>query len=76
MRALQGRQGIVDVAVFGSGLHITVAEAHGGDEVRTVLSAAGIRIDSLEPIPPSMEDVFVGLIEEQERALPKKVTAK
>ena len=71
MRALQGRQGIVDVAVFGSGLHITVAEARGSDEVRTALSAAGIKIDSLEPIPPSMEDVFVGLIEEQERAVAK-----
>ena len=69
MRALQGRQGIVDVAVFGSGLHITVAEARGSDEVRTALSAARIKIDSLEPIPPSMEDVFVGLIEEQERAV-------
>jgi ABC-2 type transport system ATP-binding protein len=71
MRALQGRQGIVDVAVFGSGLHITVPEAQGSDEVRTALGAAGIRIDSLEPIPPSMEDVFVGLIEEQERAVAK-----
>jgi len=76
MRALQGRKEIVDVAVFGSGLHITVAEAHGGDEVRTVLSAAGIRIDSLEPIPPSMEDVFVGLIEEQERASLEKAVTK
>jgi len=36
-----------------------------------VLGAAGIRIDNLEPIPPSMEDVFVGLIEEQERAVAK-----
>jgi len=71
MRALQGRQGIVDVAVFGSGLHITVAEARGSDEVRTALSTARIKIDSLEPIPPSMEDVFVGLIEEQERAVAK-----
>jgi ABC-2 type transport system ATP-binding protein len=71
MRALQGRQGIVDVAVFGSGLHITVAEERGIEEIRTVLGANGIRIDSLEPIPPSMEDVFVGLIEEQERAVAK-----
>jgi ABC-2 type transport system ATP-binding protein len=71
MRALQTRKEIGDVAVFGSGLHITVPEARGSDEVRTVLGAAGIRIDSLEPIPPSMEDVFVGLIEEQERAVAK-----
>jgi ABC-2 type transport system ATP-binding protein len=71
MRALQGRKGIVDVAVFGSGLHITVAEARGIEEIRTALGSASIKIDSLEPIPPSMEDVFVGLIEEQERAVAK-----
>jgi len=71
MRALQNRKEIGDVAVFGSGLHITVPEARGSDEVRRVLGTAGIRIDSLEPIPPSMEDVFVGLIEEQERAVAK-----
>jgi len=71
MRALQNHKEIGDVAVFGSGLHITVPEARGSDEVRRVLGTAGIRIDSLEPIPPSMEDVFVGLIEEQERAVAK-----
>ena len=70
-RALQGGKGIVDVAVFGSGLHVTVVEERGIEDIRTVLGAAGIRIDSLEPIPPSMEDVFVGLIEEQERAVAK-----
>jgi len=71
MRALQGHREIVDVAVFGSGLHITVAEERGIEEIRTVLVAAGNKIESLEPIPPSMEDVFVGLIEEQERAVAK-----
>ena len=71
MRALQGGKGIVDVAVFGSGLHVTVVEERGIEDIRTVLGAAGIRIDNLEPIPPSMEDVFVGLIEEQERAVAK-----
>jgi ABC-2 type transport system ATP-binding protein len=70
MRALQGRKGIVDVAVFGSGLHVKVDdEARAIEEIRSALAAAGIKIDALEPIPPSMEDVFVGLIEEQERAV-------
>jgi drug efflux transport system ATP-binding protein len=71
MRALQGHQGIVDVAVFGSGLHVTVAAAKGLEEIRAILSAANIKIHTLEPIPPTMEDVFVGLIEEQERAVAK-----
>ena len=69
MRALRGRQAIVDVAVFGSGLHIKVDdEARAIPEIQSALGAAGIKIGALEPIPPSMEDVFVGLIEEQERA--------
>ena len=62
----------MDVAVFGSGLHIKVDdEARAIAEIQSALGAAGIKIDALEPIPPSMEDVFVGLIEEQERAVAK-----
>jgi len=72
MRALHGRKAIVDVAVFGSGLHIKVDdEPRAVEEIRSALGAAGIKIDGLEPIPPSMEDVFVGLIEEQERLVSK-----
>jgi ABC-2 type transport system ATP-binding protein len=70
MRALQGQQGVVDVAVFGSGLHIKVDdEARASATIHSALGAARIKVGSLEPIPPSMEDVFVGLIEEQERAV-------
>jgi ABC-2 type transport system ATP-binding protein len=70
MHALQGRKGIVDVAVFGSGLHVKVEqEASAIEEIRSALAGAGIKVGELEPIPPSMEDVFVGLIEEQERAV-------
>jgi drug efflux transport system ATP-binding protein len=72
MRALHGRKAIVDVAVFGSGLHVKVDdESVAIEEIRSALAAAGIKIDGLEPIPPSMEDVFVGLIEEQERMVAK-----
>ena len=72
MKALRGRPAIVDVAVFGSGLHIKVDdEGPAIAEIQSALGDAGIKIGALEPIPPSMEDVFVGLIEEQERAAVK-----
>ena len=35
---------------------------------RKALEAAQIRVGLLEPIPPSMEDVFVSLIEKEEKA--------
>jgi len=71
MTALKGRPGIEDVAVFGAGLHVKVDnQAEGDAVVRAALAEAGIGIRALEPIPPSMEDVFVTLLEFQD----KKVT--
>ncbi len=51
-----------EAALFGAGLHCVVGAAD--DEA---LRAAGVEADSIEPIVPSMEDVFVSLIEETDR---------
>jgi ABC-2 type transport system ATP-binding protein len=68
MRALEHLEGVHDVAVFGSGLHVTVDEIEAGSaRIRQALSAAGIEVRSLGQIEPSMEDVFVALIEAEER---------
>ena len=69
MTALEGCPGVQDVAVFGSGLHIKVTEAtRVVPDVRKALERAGIGILDLQPIPPSMEDVFVSLIEQEAKA--------
>ena len=69
MTTLGGKPGILDVAVFGGGLHVKVADTNGGEDViRGVLTPAGIDISKLEPITPTMEDVFVSLIEREEKA--------
>ncbi len=68
MKALEKIPGVLDVAVFGSGLHVSVqpgAEAAG--RLRAALGERNITIESLEAIQPSMEDVFVSLIEEEEK---------
>jgi ABC-2 type transport system ATP-binding protein len=68
MRALQGLEGVRDVAVFGGGLHVTVDDAEAtGARMRHALAAQGIEVARLEGIQPSMEDVFVALIEAEER---------
>ena len=68
MRALEGLPGVHDVAVFGGGLHITVDDAaRGAARVRERVAARGIEVRRLEQIQPSMEDVFVALIEAEER---------
>ncbi len=68
MRAIEGQPGILDVAVFGGGLHVTVEEAGSAIAlIREALAPRGIEIRRLESIEPSMEDVFVALIEAEER---------
>ncbi|HEY6344024.1 MAG TPA: ABC transporter ATP-binding protein [Bryobacteraceae bacterium] len=67
--SLAHQPGILDVAVFGGCLHVTVEDESSGEEtIRRILGAKSIRIATLEPIPASMEDVFVSLIEKEERA--------
>jgi ABC-2 type transport system ATP-binding protein len=68
MRALEHEEGILDVAVFGAGLHVTVEEPESADaRIRRALAERGVSVRKLEVIPPSMEDVFVAVIEEEER---------
>ncbi|HUK16399.1 MAG TPA: ABC transporter ATP-binding protein [Bryobacteraceae bacterium] len=70
MRALEGATGVADVAVFGGGLHVTLTggDAQAGMErVRQRLVDAGIEVKRLARIEPSMEDVFVAMIEAEER---------
>jgi ABC-2 type transport system ATP-binding protein len=67
MRVLEGEDSVREVAVYGSGLHLFIKDASGRERIRDVLGRSGIEISRLEEIRPSMEDVFVALIGEQER---------
>ncbi len=71
MRAVEALPGVMDVAVFGAGLHVTVEDVVAATgRIREVLAAQKIDIRRLDPISPSMEDVFVGLIEAEEQKNP------
>ncbi|HTU32891.1 MAG TPA: ABC transporter ATP-binding protein, partial [Candidatus Acidoferrum sp.] len=68
MKALQELSDVMEVAVFGSGLHVTVADAQSSmPRIRSAVESRGIAVTALERIQPSMEDVFVALIEKAER---------
>jgi ABC-2 type transport system ATP-binding protein len=68
MRALENVQGVGDVAVFGGGLHVTVDDLESGmHSIRSRLLEKGIAVRRLEEISPSLEDVFVALIEAEEK---------
>ena len=67
MRLVEAQPGVLDVAVFGAGLHVTVDDLEAVTvRIRRVLDERHIEVRRLESIQPSMEDVFVGLIEAEE----------
>ena len=60
---LLARQGI-ETAIFGTLLHATVARAEeAGPRINAILKAEGFTVRTIEKIAPSLEDVFVNLIE-------------
>jgi ABC-2 type transport system ATP-binding protein len=69
MQALDKAPGIKDVAVFGGGLHVTITNdlENGIAEIRKRLQSENIGISRLEKIQPTLEDVFVALIEAEEQ---------
>ncbi|MBI3894311.1 MAG: ABC transporter ATP-binding protein [Acidobacteria bacterium] len=68
---LEKAPGIQGVALFGKGLHATVENAEVSVPViRQRLSERGYRLTSVEKIIPSMEDVFVSLVEAYDLAHP------
>jgi ABC-2 type transport system ATP-binding protein len=54
----------METAIFGSTLHAVVDDGRAAAvEIEKVLGEAGIEVGKIEAIPPSLEDVFVTLIE-------------
>ncbi len=61
--SLSDTPGVVDVAMFGRALHVTVEDAERGpDLVKDALRQAGRSVGTITPIEPSLEDVFVSLV--------------
>jgi ABC-2 type transport system ATP-binding protein len=71
LAALRGAEMVEHARPYGAKLHVEVPEPAGAAErVRSVLEAAGVRVEAVETVAPSMEDVFVALIGEADVAAP------
>jgi ABC-2 type transport system ATP-binding protein len=60
--AARGLPGVEDASLFGKALHLTTV-TEDPDGLRGGLEAAGLTVHNLQPIPPTLEDVFVTLIQ-------------
>ncbi len=68
MEYLSSLPQVREVAVFGAGLHAVVEDVEMAiREIRQELARQGIQEARIEEVLPSMEDVFVSLIEEVDR---------
>jgi ABC-2 type transport system ATP-binding protein len=65
--------GIKEVALFGRGLHVVAEDGDAAvGHIRATLVADGYRVDAVGQSVPSLEDVFVSLIEGRDRAEQKQ----
>jgi ABC-2 type transport system ATP-binding protein len=66
---IEGAAGVKEVALFGRGLHVVAEDGDAtADTVRSLLRQLGYQVERVERIVPSLEDVFVSLIEARDRA--------
>ncbi len=60
---LEQSEDVIDAALHGRRVHVTVGRADWADTgIPAALSAAGVSCDWVRPIVPSLEDVFVSLV--------------
>jgi len=68
MDRLAGLPEVREIALFGAGLHAVVDHTKRAETaIRNECTNAGHRLEGLEQVIPDMEDVFVSLIEAEER---------
>ena len=62
-RALQRQPGIVEAAMFGRAVHVVVDDVAAAERfIPGFLASRGITGAQLQPVRPSLEDVFVALV--------------
>ncbi|HUW69174.1 MAG TPA: ABC transporter ATP-binding protein [bacterium] len=65
IRTLSGLGWVADVSMFGAFLHVNLVEHSDKSLLSAALAAPGIGVHRVEQIRPSLEDVFLHLIEKR-----------
>ena len=64
LEIVENKDWLNEVSMFGLHLHLNVKdEKKGLDNIKKLFSSNNIKINSIQKITPSLEDVFIHLIE-------------
>jgi len=63
MRQLDAMPEVEKTSLFGTAVHAVLRAAVPTEEVRARLAQAGVRVVSIAPVAPSLEDVFLDVID-------------
>ena len=68
MRALDAMEEVEESSLFGTAVHAVLrSRAVGPPEIAGRLAARRLEVESVEPVPPSLEDVFLDVVEKAGR---------
>jgi ABC-2 type transport system ATP-binding protein len=62
VRALPGVEGVL---LAGIGVHVHVDGAERRPQIAAALAAAGVAVSAIEEVAPTIEDLFVALLEQK-----------
>lgn len=65
LAALEHLPGVLHRNLFGDRLHLVVRDGAAVDAVRQTLGGAGVTVESITVIEPSLEDVFVSMLSQR-----------
>lgn len=61
------KDGIKDSSVYGSGIHILTEPGYSQENIKEYLKENHINMNSIEKVEPTLEDVFVFLVKEEDK---------
>ncbi len=68
LEAIRMQPWALETSVFGTSLHVMVKDEEGGrSQINEVFHANGMSVSSIERIVPSLEDVFLYLLEQENK---------
>ncbi|RPI05850.1 MAG: ABC transporter ATP-binding protein [Ignavibacteriae bacterium] len=67
MEFLRRQSWVAETSIFGSAFHVSILnDPHSKKKIQQLLTKEGVRVDRIEQIIPSLEDVFINRIAEED----------